>query len=117
MTQNKQTVQNYMEAFARTHHPDILACLTDDVEWLIPGVYHTKGKVAFDKEIEGENFGGNPIINVSRMTEEQNVVIAEGSVRAPTKDGGFVNLVFCDVFEMQDGKIRQLTSYLMQVKE
>jgi uncharacterized protein len=117
MTQNKQTVQKYMEAYARTHHPDILSCLTDDVEWVLPGVFHLKGKAAFDKEIEGEAFVGNPTIKVSRMTEEQNVVIAEGSVHTPKKDGSFLNLVFCDVFVMQNGKIRQLTSYLMEVKE
>ena len=117
MTQNKQTVQKYMEAFARTNHPDILSCLTDDVEWVIPGVFHTKGKAAFDKEIEGEAFVGSPVIKVTRMTEEHDVVIAEGSVRSPRKDGIFLNLVFCDVFAMQDGKIKHLTSYLMEVKE
>jgi ketosteroid isomerase-like protein len=117
MTQNKRTVQKYMDSYSRTHHLDILSCLTDDVEWLIPGVFHIQGKVAFDKEIEGEAFVGNPTIKVSRMTEEQNVVIAEGSVRTPRKDGSFLNLVFCDVFVMLDGKIRHLTSYLMEVKE
>jgi uncharacterized protein len=117
MTPNKQTVQKYMEAYARTHHPDILSCLTDDVEWLVPGAFHIKGKAAFDSEIEGADFAGNPAIKVSRMTEEQDVVIAEGSVRTPRKDGSFLNLVFCDVFVMRDEKIQQLTSYLMEVKE
>jgi hypothetical protein len=28
-----------------------------------------------------------------------------------------LNAVFCDVFEMQDAKIRRLASYLMEVKE
>ena len=36
MTPNKQTVQRYMDALARSNHPEILSCLTDDVEWLIP---------------------------------------------------------------------------------
>jgi hypothetical protein len=37
-------------------------------------------------------------------------------VRAQKKDGEFFNLVFCDVFEMQGGLIRKLTSYLMEVR-
>jgi ketosteroid isomerase-like protein len=44
MSPNKQTVQAYMEAFTRTDHPAILACLTDDVEWVIPGAFRLTGK-------------------------------------------------------------------------
>jgi ketosteroid isomerase-like protein len=40
------------------------------------------------------------------------VVVAEGSVRAPRTDGSVLNLVFCDVFDMRDAKIRRLVSYL-----
>lgn len=53
---------------------------------------------------------------VTRMIEERGVVVAEGSVRCARKDGGSLNAVFCDVFVMQDAKIRHLTSYLMEVK-
>ena len=43
--------------------------------------------------------------------------IAEGSVRSVRKDGGVLHLLFCDVFEMRDTKIRRLTSYLMEIKD
>ena len=36
MSRNKQTVQRYMDAFARSDHAEILSCLTDDVEWVVP---------------------------------------------------------------------------------
>ena len=116
MSRNKQTVQKYMDAFARTDHAEVLSCLTDDVEWVIPGAFHTTGKAAFDKEIENDAFVGSPTISVSRMTEEHDVVVAEGSVRSARRDGGLLNAVFCDVFVMQSAKIRLLTSYLMEIK-
>jgi ketosteroid isomerase-like protein len=116
MSQNKQTVQKYMDAFTKTDHAEILSCLTDDVEWVIPGAFHLTGKDAFDKEIENDTFVGSPTIRVTRMTEEHGVVVAEGTVRSARRDGGFLNAVFCDVFVMQDAKIRHLTSYLMEVK-
>lgn len=116
MSRNKQAVQKYMDAFTRTDHAEILSCLTDDVEWVIPGAFHITGKGAFDKEIENDAFVGSPTINVTRMTEEHDVVVAEGSVRSAQRDGGFLNAVFCDVFVMQSAKIRHLTSYLMEVK-
>jgi ketosteroid isomerase-like protein len=115
MSQNKQTVKKYMEAFAKTDHDEILSCLTDDVEWVIPGAFHLRGKEAFDNEIENDAFVGGPTIEISRMTEEHDVVVAEGTVRSARRDGGFLNAVFCDVFVMQDVKIKHLTSYVMEV--
>lgn len=116
MSQNKQTAQRYMEAFTRSDHAEILSCLTDDVEWVIPGAFHVTGKIAFDKEIENDAFVGSPAIKVSRVTEEHDVVVAEGSVRCARRDGGVLNAVFCDVFEMQNARIRRLTSYVMEIK-
>lgn len=116
MTPNKQTVENYMDAFNRTDHADILSCLTDDVEWLIPGAFHVTGKDAFDAQVENDAFVGSPTIHVTRMIEEHDVVVAEGTVRSARKDGGLLNAVFCDVFVMRDAKIRHLTSYLMELK-
>ena len=113
MSINKKTVNRYMEGFNATDHAKILSCLTEDVTWELPGVYLHKGKAAFDKEIENEAFTGSPVIKVSRMTEENNVVIAEGTVQATKKDGTVLHLVFCDVFDMENGLIKKLTSYLM----
>ena len=117
LSQNKKTVQTYMEGFKKTDHVLILSCLTDDVEWVIPGMFHTTGKAAFDEKIEDDAFEGSPKISVTRMTEENSIVVAEGTVQAKRKDGGILNLVFCDVFEMKDAKIKRLTSYLMEVKD
>ena len=117
MSRNKETVQKYMDAFSRSDHPEILSCLTDDVEWVLPGGFHLTGKDAFDKEIENDAFVGRPAITVTRMIEEDDVVVAEGRVRSAKRDGGLLNLVFCDVFVMRDAKVRHLTSYLMEVKE
>ncbi|MGE0447404.1 MAG: nuclear transport factor 2 family protein [Vicinamibacterales bacterium] len=109
---NKQTVDRYMDAFRISDHAGVLACLTDDVEWELPGAFHLKGKEAFDKEIENDAFVGRPDIRVTRLTEENDVVIAEGTVRTQRKEGTVLDLAFCDVFEMRDGKIRRLISYL-----
>ena len=117
MTDNKRTVDEYMAAFRATDHARILACLTDDVEWSIPGMHHSHGKAAFDKEIENDAFTGHPDIVVTRMVEEDNIVVAEGPVRTHKRDGGALSLRFCDVFVMESGKIRQLTSYLADFKD
>jgi ketosteroid isomerase-like protein len=116
MTENKRIVEQYLEGFRRSDHEMILSCLTDDVVWDLPGAFHLEGKVAFDREIENPAFRGKPTIEISRVIEENGVVVAEGTVRAQRSDGGILNAAFCDVFEMRDGKIRRLISYLIPVE-
>ncbi|MEP6788031.1 MAG: nuclear transport factor 2 family protein [Acidobacteriota bacterium] len=116
MSKNKATVERYIDGFNRTDHEYILSCLTDDVEWVLPGLFHARGKEEFDSQIENEDFVDSPTIVLSRMTEEDDIVIAEGSVKCAFASGGILNAVFCDVFEMRDGKITKLTSYLAVLK-
>lgn len=116
VTENKRTVEKYLDGFRKSDHAQILSCLTDDIEWEMPGAFHLIGKDAFDKEIENDAFVGRPAITSTRMTEENDVVVAEGSVRAQRKDGGFLDGKFCDVFEMRAGKINRLITYFVVVK-
>lgn len=116
MNENKKVVKNYMDGFNQSDHKMILSCLTDDVEWILPGVFHLHGKDEFDKEIENPAFEGKPSIIVTRMIEENNIVIAEGTVHTKKKDAEYINLVFCDVFVMENKFIKRLTSYLMEIK-
>lgn len=116
MTVNKEVVGRYMDGFSKSDHEQILSCLTEEVEWEIPGAFHARGKEAFDQHIESDGFVDSPAITVTRLTEDNDVVVAEGSVRTQREDGTFLNLAFCDVFEMQEGKIRRLISYLMETR-
>jgi ketosteroid isomerase-like protein len=116
MTVNKRVVEKYLDGFRTSDHEQILSCLTDDVEWDMPGAFHLVGKDAFDNEIENDAFVGRPTITITRMVEENDVVVAEGAVRVEKKAGGWLNAVFCDVFAMRDARIRRLTTYLAEVK-
>lgn len=115
MSENKATVARYMDGFGKSDHAQILSCLSEDIEWDMPGAFHLVGRDAFDKEIENPAFIGRPSITISRMVEEDDVVVAEGAVRAQRKGGGLLNAVFCDVFVMENTKIKRLTTYLTEV--
>jgi len=113
MTENKKTVERYMEGFMESDHEKVLSCLTDDIIWEMPGMIHLSGKEAFDKEIENDNFVGSPTIQLIRMVEENDIVIAEGAVQCKMKAGGLLDALFCDVFQMERGKIKKLNTYQM----
>jgi uncharacterized protein len=124
MSESKRTVERYMTGFRLGDHAMVLSCLAEGVVWDMPGFFHLEGKEAFDREIENEAFVGRPTITVSRMVEEDGVVVAEGAVRCAKRDGGMLNAVFCDVFEFGTGggaggggrHITRLVSYLMEIK-
>ena len=105
MTKNKKTVEIFMDGFNKSDHEQILSCLTDDIEWEMPGGFHLFGKESFDKEINNVAFVGEPVISIVRMIEEDDVVIAEGKVVVKKREGGYLNAVFCDVFIMSNGKV------------
>lgn len=102
-----------MAGFRTTDHAKILACLTDDVIWEMPGFFYHEGKSAFDKEIENPEADGHPDIVVTRMVEEGNIVVAEGTVKAKLKGNRLIDAVFCDIFHFRNDKICKLTTYLM----
>jgi uncharacterized protein len=111
LSRNKETVKRYIDGFNKSDHPQILSCLTDDIEWLMPGTFHLNGKAAIDREIENDAFIGKPVVTITRLTEENNVVIAEGTVLVEWKAGGFLEAVFSDAFEMENARIKRLVTY------
>ncbi len=117
-TANSRTVEAYMNGFRSLDREVILSCLTDDVEWILPGAFHIRGKKAFASHIVDEGFANvPPSIEVDRVIESGDLVVVEGQVRAPRADGTFIDLVFCDLFDMREGRIRRLVSYLMEVRK
>ncbi|HBG06441.1 MAG: hypothetical protein A2075_13060 [Geobacteraceae bacterium GWC2_58_44] len=116
MSENRKTVERYMDGFNKSDHGQILSCLTDDVVWEMPGAFRLVGKEAFDKEINNDAFVGNPTITITRVIEENDVVVAEGAVQSARKNGGLLKAVFCDVFVLKEAKIKQLTSYLAELE-
>jgi uncharacterized protein len=116
-TPNTRTVETYLDGFRTMDRALILSCLTDDVEWVIPGAFEAHGKAGFAEHIVSEGFAAAPpLITETRTVEAGEVVVVEGNVRAQRADGGFIDLVFCDVFDMRDAKICRLVSYLVVLK-
>ena len=82
-----RVVETYIEGFRTGDHEAILACLTDDVTWEMPPYFALSGKSAFDDAIENEASPGPPDIQLTRLVEEGDVVVAEGAVQAALKAG------------------------------
>jgi uncharacterized protein (TIGR02246 family) len=110
-------VEEYFEGFRRTDRALILACLTDDVVWDLPGYRHLTGKAAFDGEIVNEDFTGSPQLTVDRMVEQDDIVVAIGSGLATQRSGALHRFPFTDLFQFRGELIRRVESYLVPLAE
>ena len=112
---NKKVVADHMAA----KPAKAAEFLADDFEWVEwgdgvpPGGVRTRGKAAFvasfgDDELHDE---------VQRVVEEGNVVVVEGIAHVTKKDGKRFNVQFCNIFELDRGKIKRKSSYGALLKD
>ena len=117
MSENKRTVERYIDGFNKSDHEQILGCLTEDIQWTVFGAFHLVGKDAYDKEIENPAFTGSPEITILRMVEENDVVMAELTLVAKPIDADPIRMVAGEVFVMRDALIKERRAYLIPLRE
>jgi ketosteroid isomerase-like protein len=114
---NKQTVETYLSGFRALDRERILGCLTDDIRWTVFGAYRVEGKAAYAEHITEPGFSSPPTLEVVRMVEEGDTVMAElaGEVRAD--DGTVVRMVMAEVFVLRDGLICERRAFVIPLHE
>jgi hypothetical protein len=95
LASHKAVVEAYVEGFRRTDHEAILACLADDVVWVLHGYRTLRGKEAFDAEIEND--------------------AAVGTREMTLTDAGRVPFVFTEVFTFTGDRISRLETFHINV--
>jgi ketosteroid isomerase-like protein len=113
----KAVVETYFDGFRRSNHEQILACLTDEVIWYLPGYTLLAGKRGFDSEIENENFVGSPMLTVDRLIEAADTIVATGNGEAKQKTGEVHRFAFCDIFTFADELIARVESYVVPLEQ
>jgi ketosteroid isomerase-like protein len=113
MSSHTDIVEAYMEGFRRSDKPAILALLTDDVAWDIPGFRHLTGRADFEGEIVNPQFEENPVLVVDRTVEAGATVVCIGQGWGQMKAGGEFRFAFCDVFTFRDDLICRVESYIV----
>ena len=115
-TKNKAIIRKVNEGFAEGDTEKILLYVADDVRWDMPGTFAHVGKDAFRKEINNENFVGVPAITIKNEIGEGDHVAVEGTVQCRKKDGGMFDAFFFDIYLLEDGKIKEMRSYVIEKK-
>ncbi|TMQ89980.1 nuclear transport factor 2 family protein, partial [Actinomadura soli] len=99
-------------------HEQILSCLTGDIVWTVFGAFRLTGKDAYDQAIDGApEFIDPPELEVVRMVEQGDVVMAELTGTARRAAGGEMRMSMAEVFIMRDGKIAERRAWVVELKE
>lgn len=118
MSRNIETINRYLDGFRKNDHAQILSCLTDDIEWTVFGAFHLVGKEAYDKAIDGApHFIDPPKLEVVRMVEQGDSVMAELNGIVQKQSGEEVRMSMAELFLMRDGKIRERRAWVISLKE
>ena len=115
MSLNKKLVETHMAA-----KPSKAAeLLSDDFEWVEwadgvpPGGVRTRGRAAFI-----QSFGEDELRDdIQRVIEDGNLVAVEGVAHVTKRDGRKFDVQFCNIFELENGKIKRKTSYGALIKD
>jgi uncharacterized protein len=116
MATNKEIIRKVNEGFAEGNVEKILLHVADDVRWDIVGFSTHTGKEAFGKEVKNENFEGLPVITVKTEIEEGDQLAVEGEVQCRMKGGKIFNACFFDLYRLENGKIKEMRSYVIEKK-
>jgi ketosteroid isomerase-like protein len=111
---NKEIIQKVNEGFAENNTEKIMQYVANDVRWDVMGASTAVGKDAFLKEVNNEHFVGLPSIKIKNEIEQKNWVAVEGEVQCKKKDGGMLDAFFFDIYRLENGKIKEMRSYVIE---
>lgn len=118
MSPNTEVVNRYLDGFRKNDHEQILSCLSEEIEWTVFGAFRLNGKEAYDQNIDGApEFVDPPELELVRMVEQDDVVMAELSGSVKRAAGGEMRMSMAEVFVMRDGKIAERRAWVIQLEE
>lgn len=110
---NKKIVKQIIEMFNGNNHDLYSAYLSENIKWNIVGMPLICGKSEFIKAVKSlelEYFLSSRIKNI--ISEREFVVVESvGSVNTQTNNSDLP--AYCDIYRIKDGKICELTTYII----
>ena len=116
----KQIVEAINAAFERNSIDDFLAYATPDLEWTMVGMgtWSSADTIRTEWTKMTEHQKPNFMkINTTHLIEEGDTVACEGVVHTKTKEGKDEEAAFVDVYRFEGDKVRELTSYVVVLKQ
>ncbi|WP_121811595.1 nuclear transport factor 2 family protein [Mucilaginibacter kameinonensis] len=115
----KEIVLQVLDAFDNNDVEKILSFFSDDVEWTMRGSSVT---VMNGKDSVYKFFGGMEDVKMVSSTKDHivvdgNIAAVDGLVQCKGKNGEDMAMYYADFYELENGKVKKLSSYIVDKKE
>jgi uncharacterized protein len=112
---NKAILEQANTAVVKGDYEGFLSHCTDDVEWTFVGDRTLKGKEAVRRYMKA-TYVEPPEFTVAQLIAEGDFVTALGDIRLKDERGTVVHSAYCDVWRIRDGKLAELTAFVIEIK-
>lgn len=112
---NKEIVEKVNASFAEGAVEGFLSHCADDVVWTIIGEKTVNGKNAIREWMSSMDMEP-PKFTVNNIIAESDFATAYGDMSMKEKDGKTVPYSYCDIYRFRDGKIVELTSFVIKTE-
>ena len=112
---NKTILEKANAAITRGDHEGFLEHCTEDTVWTFVGEQTLNGKEAV-RQWMATAYMEPPKFRVSHLLEDGDFVVAMGTIMTKDDSGKEVQNEYCDVWRFSDGKMAQLTAYVIATR-
>ncbi len=110
---NKKIVLRFMSEFIKGNNDSYIDYLTDDIKWNIVGMPSIKGKRNFLQAMEMMELWQSSLKDKNISFENIKNIVAESEFVVVESAGKNNNSCNCDIYKIKDGKIEELTTYIV----
>lgn len=114
---NKEIVEKVNASFAEGSPEGFLGFCADDVKWTMIGEKTTNGKEAIREWMKSMDGMEPPKFTVENLVADGDLVVANGGMTMKDEDGNTVGYAYCDIYRFRDGKIQELSSFVVKTDE
>jgi len=114
--QNKAVLLAANAAISNMDIEGFLAFVADDVRWTMVGDQTIEGKEAVRRWMK-QTYVEAPDFNVKTLIAEGDFLAAMGEISVRDKDGNVTHSSYCDVWRLQDGKLAELSAYVVEARK
>lgn len=120
MSKNEEFFQKINNAFMGGDADFIIENVTEDVQWNIVGESNYQGKDAIIKMLEPMRGVAIEEYVTKKIITHGNTAAIEGTMKMPNEAGEKKTYAFCDIYKLdkfKNGKIKELTAYIIELDE
>lgn len=110
---NKEVLIKANEAIIKGDYEGFLKFCTDDTQWTFVGDRVLHGKEAV-RQYMATAYIEPPRFDVRNLIAENDFVTALGNISLVDEDGKTTDYSYCDVWRFRDGKMAELTAFVIE---